>query len=752
MRRTIVHGRSPAPMRPVAIQQPPKPDGTNSARSIRPRNEADYEFFGKRLTKLPSKADRTGTQPSQKAGEAERHPRQALEPSTSKRSTPVMPSPPSLFPASPRRQAQEVQQPEYRVMNPMIRIMQSTRDVESNARRLRSTRPISVLVLDEGGETRARLTGAMLTYMLRSLRKPIDVRVTVASLGPPTSDQELSTAPLLKKMVKLWMKDDPEALAMVDHVPRQFAEVQDPVDNDVILVMDRYDLQETLREVSILDAISPGQGYSRRIKMIAPFASMQKVGRRMGMKLPVEISDPIYFEKDEEFNVLSKDLALCCKGFVDMLYDVHEHVIKDRIHENLNARDVMQQILSCPGLWMELPYVRRPALASSLFSSEPSVATRASSVSSASATSAASAFGTETAAGALPVASQYAIRTVHGKRVIAKRNSKERGYWKNIENVEKELRKWMERNKMSSVLPTQGMLRSGGAHSLAASIDFHGGLSVFASRMNLKLHTRRPNGYWQNFNALRDELLAFLSASSMAKQASDGESPTGSEFVMPTAQDLMKEGRSDLVRAVRLHGGFTHVALAMGINSHRSSSQWEETGILKALGKLKGQGMQISRHTIREADMAGLESAIDRLGGFPYFLKLLEDDKESCQLFLTSSSVDDIWSESVTCDQLQCPTPYIDKVANNVLIWMQTNSDIKYRLPTRSELELSGRLDLWRCIQRAGGLQKLSEYLNIPFIETRGRKKAQPRKEEVAQDTPDLLQSWKAYEEFVLID
>lgn len=634
-------------------------------------------------------------------------------------------------------------------MNPMIRIMQSTRDVESNARRLRSTRPISVLVLDEGGETRARLTGAMMTYMLRSLRKPVNVRVTVASLGPPTSDQELSTAALLKKMVKLWMKDDPEALAMVERVPRQFAEVQDPVENDVILVMDRYDLQETLREVSVLDAISPGQGYSRRIKMIAPFASMQKVGRRLGMKLPTEISDPIYFEKDEEFNVLSKDLALCCKGFVDMLYGVHEHVIRDRVHENLSARDVMQQILSCPGLWMELPFIRRPALASSLFSSGISVATRAS---SALATSDTAASGPG-AAKTLPVASQYAVRTVHGKRVIAKRNSKVRGYWKNIENVEKELRRWMERNRMSSVLPTQGMLRSGGAHSLAASIDFHGGLSVFASRMNLKLHSRRPNGYWQNFNALRDELLAFLSASSCANQANGGESTAGSEFVMPTAQELMKEGRSDLVRAVRLHGGFTHVALAMGINSHRSPSQWEETGILKALGKLKDQGKQISRHTIREADMAGLESAIDRLGGFPYFLKLLEDDKESCQLFLTSSSVDDIWSESMTCDQLQCPTPYIDKVANNVLVWMQTNSDIKYRLPTRSELELNGRLDLWRCIQRAGGLQKLSEYLDIPFIETRGRKKAKAKaKQEVARDTPDLLHSWKAYEEFVLID
>ena len=634
-------------------------------------------------------------------------------------------------------------------MNPMYRIMQSTRDVESNARRLRDTRPISVLVLDEGGETRSRLTGAMLTYMLRSLRKPVNVRVTVASLGPPTSDQELSTAGLLKKMVKLWMKDDPEALAVVERVPRQFAEVQDPVENDIILVMDRYDLQETLREVSVLDAISPGHGYSGRIKAIAPFASLQKVGRRVGIKLPVEIPDPIYFDSDDDFNALSKDLALCCKGIVDMLYSIHEEVITDRVHQNLKPRDVVQQIMRCPGLWMELPdSMSRRSIASGPVASMTSVT---------SVTSVASGYT------ASPTLS---VRTVNGRRVIAKKSSKERGYWKNIENVESELRKWMDRNQMRTVLPTQGMLRSGGAHSLASSIDFHGGLSVFATRMDLKLHTRRPNGYWQNFNALRDELLAYLShqenqkdenADENADESSPSPSPSAAspEFIMPTAQDLVKEGRSDLVRAVRLHGGFTQVALAMGINSHRSASQWEEVGILKVLRKLKNKGKEVSRQTIREADMAGLESAIDRLGGFPYFIKLLDDDKESCQLFLTTSSVDDFWtSEAMGCDQLQCPTPYIDKVANNVVVWMETHSDITYRLPTRRELELNGRLDLWRSIQRAGGLQKLSDYLDIPYVETRGRKKTQPSEKEqkTADETPDLLQTWKAYEEFTLID
>jgi hypothetical protein len=495
------------------------------------------------------------------------------------------------------------------------------------------------------------------------------------------------------------------------------------VDNDLILVMDRYDLQETLREVSVLDAISPGHCYSNRIKLIAPFASMQMVGRRVGMRLPAEIPDPIYFKEEGEFDVLSKDLAVCCKGIIDMLFNIHEHVITDRVHRNLQARDVIQQILRCPGIWMELPYGR---------------------------TSLAGA-GSMSKGGQ---ASQLGVRTVDGKRIITKKNCKERGYWRKIDNVEKELRNWMEKNGMSSVLPTQGMMRSNGAHSLASSIDYHGGLSVFASRMNLKLHSRRPNGYWQNFSALRAELLPYLTQGG-TDDGADESKPDGEGLVMPTAQDLMKLGRSDLVRAIRLHGGFIQVALVMGINSHRSSRQWEEVGILKVLRKLRDHGEHISRQTVRKADLSGLESAIDRLGGFPYFIKLLDDDKESCQLLFTTSSMDDIWSSEQLCDQLECPSPYIDKVANNVVIWMETNSEIKYRLPTRRELEVNGRLDLWRSIQRAGGLQKLSEYLGMPYVETRGRKttkKPQNQKDEGGAKTPELLETWQAYEDFVLID
>lgn len=585
---------------------------------------------------------------------------------------------------------------QYRVENAVYRIVPEYEQCSMRQRASERKNTLSILVMDEGGEIRARLAGAMLVYMFRNLRRDVRVHVEVVSLGPPTHD--VASIAMLERMVRTWMKNDEEALDIARRFPRQFREVQDPVESDMILVMDRYDLQETMREVSVLDAVSPGNFYSSRVKMIAPFAA--HISRR---DIPVDIPDPLYQEESRELLGLSKDLAFCCKGVVDMVYGIHEFVIKDKAY--LKARDALQQILRCPGLWMELPYTR---------SRRPD----------------ASAY----------MVSQYSARNVNGRRIIAKRISKERGYWKDVENVANELRAWMQENSVT-MLPTQAMLRQAGACSLASSIDYHGGIHFFASKLGLKSYKRRPNGFWSNIESVRGEIQEYVTT----QVGDDGVE----QLIMPTAQDLLEAGRSDIVRAVRLHGGFHKVALSIGAVSHRSR-QWEEAEILKMLSNLNERGHEVCRKTVREMNMDGLESAIDRLGGFPYFIQLLDEEHEMCVVHLSSS---DAWSSSSSeepvCDQLQCPVPYIQKVATKVRVWMASKG-LSRRLPTRKELENANRVDIWRGIQRAGGLQKLSEYMHVEFVETRGRKKT--KKKKVIESTQVLLDSWNAYEDFVLID
>lgn len=298
-----------------------------------------------------------------------------------------------------------------------------------------------------------------------------------------------------------------------------------------------------------------------------------------------------------------------------------------------------------------------------------------------------------------------------------------------------------------SVLPTQSMLRNTGASSLASAIDLHGGLAVFSGRLKINLNKRRPNGYWSDFDTLSSSLKEF-----MDQKIKDGQDP-----VMPTAQELVNAGHADLVKAIRLHGGFSVVAAKMGLHSHRKQ-MWNETNVLKVLQRMQKQGMQINRQVIRDENVNGLESAVDRFGGFPYFTALLEDNNEACilQLPFSDGVIDQIDVKRVpNHDQLQynrdCPVPYIERVATCMETWLAERPSLG-RLPTKVELESTGRGNIWKAIQRAGGIQKLSQYMEIPYKETRGKKK---RTQPLPQHEPhvmDEINLWDAYHEFLLID
>lgn len=254
-----------------------------------------------------------------------------------------------------------------------------------------------LLIIDQGGEIRSRLGAAILKYMIQT--SELDVTVDVASLGPVSTWRK--TMDLVKPLINHWLQRDKEALRVFQEPPRQFREVKDPVQYDLILVMDRYDLQETLREVSVLDVISPGRFYSSRIRMISSFAAHAR--NADFLKIPGDIVDPLFSESAEEAEAtseicsMSKDLALSCRGVLDMISCISQK----RFH-GINSREALHQVLKCPALWKELPrsrHHRRERMYSSL-----------------------------------------TVRHTHGRKIITKKSTKERGYWKDIANVEFELR------------------------------------------------------------------------------------------------------------------------------------------------------------------------------------------------------------------------------------------------------------------------------------------------------------------------
>ena len=108
---------------------------------------------------------------------------------------------------------------------------------------------------------------------------------------------------------------------------------------------------------------------------------------------------------------------------------------------------------------------------------------------------------------------------------------------------------------------------------------------------DFKIGQRQAIGHWQDFETLRRELQPFLHPIPETHHGNDGPCPqqlqhcrtTGFQqqafskghclpsssrqgcWKMVTQQELMAAGRMDLLHAVRLWGGFTHVADRLGV-------------------------------------------------------------------------------------------------------------------------------------------------------------------------------------------
>lgn len=147
------------------------------------------------------------------------------------------------------------------------------------------------------------------------------------------------------------------------------------------------------------------------------------------------------------------------------------------------------------------------------------------------------------------------------------------GYWKKTSNILQELRDYLASEDCldKSVMPTRTQLTQAGRHDLAGAISRAGWsvvaeaanlpLSsiarprslnlVFATRLHLATGRMRPYMYWRNFNHVHGELLQTMRELNMS--------------YLPSARCLIHIGRSDLVRAIRIHGGWRAVAARMDV-------------------------------------------------------------------------------------------------------------------------------------------------------------------------------------------
>jgi hypothetical protein len=186
------------------------------------------------------------------------------------------------------------------------------------------------------------------------------------------------------------------------------------------------------------------------------------------------------------------------------------------------------------------------------------------------------------------------------------------GFWKDVENVKREIEAFNLEQGSPGVIPKEAELKSNGRGSLANAIHQHGGFKQFALKHGY-LTGRKPNGYYKSFEVLEAELLRWVDKS-------------GTPGLMPTAQQLKDASppRHDLVKAISDHGGFSEVSKRIGLSmsqAKRPDGYYDDPAnlareVYAAVGENKLPGVMPTPAQLATMGKTGLIAAICAHGGF----------------------------------------------------------------------------------------------------------------------------------------
>ncbi|NEQ21077.1 MAG: hypothetical protein F6K28_17995 [Microcoleus sp. SIO2G3] len=186
------------------------------------------------------------------------------------------------------------------------------------------------------------------------------------------------------------------------------------------------------------------------------------------------------------------------------------------------------------------------------------------------------------------------------------------GYWKNFENVEREILELNVLRGQIGIMPKARELKQLGRGDLMKAISkHHGGYQSVAERMGLDCGKKRHR-YWYDFANVEAELKTFIE-----RQGTPG--------VMPTKTELEEAGKGSLANALGLHGGVIKVAERLNLKlgyDRRPQGYWDNPDNLRreiesvAL-QLGTPGVLPTHEELKLAQRSDLICAISRNGGWP---------------------------------------------------------------------------------------------------------------------------------------
>ena len=261
------------------------------------------------------------------------------------------------------------------------------------------------------------------------------------------------------------------------------------------------------------------------------------------------------------------------------------------------------------------------------------------------------------------------------------------GYWNDFANVERELLAFIAEYGEAGIIPTATELKKAHRSDLLAAIGKHGGIPSAANRLGLKQrNTYKPDGYWDDFTNVHHELSAFI--------AEHGE--TG---IMPTAIELEKAERSDLINAIRKHGGLPMVAKRLELKcTYKSIGYWSDfTNVERELRAFVVEhgtaGIMPTQLELAKANRKDLVHAIGKHGGLPIVAERL----------------------GLKRPDVAKPSSYWDDFTNverELIAFIQEHGETGI-MPTRSEMIKTKRNDLYHAIRKHGGISVVAERLGL---------------------------------------
>ena len=259
--------------------------------------------------------------------------------------------------------------------------------------------------------------------------------------------------------------------------------------------------------------------------------------------------------------------------------------------------------------------------------------------------------------------------------------------WNDFTRLEKALREFL--GGQEKVMPRISQLREAGRRDLINAIHRHGGVTVVAERLGLRLPDGvKPHGYWNDPARLERAILDFISEQ-------------GLEDRLPSYQELEAAGHNDLIGAIVRYGGIQELTKRLNLKTaseQKPAGYWQEFRHLRAelrefIAEHGQPGIMPTVTQLREAEREDLVQAIIFHGG---------TTAVSQQLGLIRIKV-------------KKPMGYwqdFNNIEREVRAFILHYGEVG-QMPSQRDLERAKRNDLAAAIKRHGGLTAVADRLEL---------------------------------------